>query len=261
MNTPNRILKESICTSETIDKLTWFEEVVFYRLLVIADDYGCLDGRIILLRNKLFPTKENVTKKAVEDAIAHLVSVGLLCEYTVSGMPYLFFPTWEKHQRVRNKRRKYPEPPTNYLTATCCQMTATCPPESESNPNLNPNLNPNPKEANASCAKPQSGSTPPVICLPLNDGTEYLVSQEQCHEWAGLYPAVDVIQQLRNMRGWLIGNPDRRKTKRGILRFVTGWLSKEQDRGRRTSGNSARSGTEAMDALTELHEKFSAEES
>lgn len=90
---------------------------------------------------------------------------------------------------------------------------------------------PNPTKANASCAEPETVSTPPVITLPLNDGSEYSVFQSQCQEWETLYPAVDVTQQLRNMRGWLLSNPDKRKTKRGINRFITGWLSKEQDRG------------------------------
>lgn len=147
---PNRLIKESIKRSPQIDQLSWFDEVVFYRLIVTADDYGCCDGRPIVLRNDLFPTKENVTKKAIEDAISHLASVGLVRPYNdeTSGMPYLFFPTWEKHQRVRNKIRKFPEPPKeaflpvdSRLSATCCQMTADCLPESESNPNPNPNPN------------------------------------------------------------------------------------------------------------------------
>ena len=124
---PNRMLKEGIKRSAQIDQLSWFEEVVFYRLLVTADDFGCVDGRPVLLKNDLFPTKENVTKKAVEDAISHLASVGLLCKYTVSDTPYLFFPTWEKHQRLRAKKRKYPAPPDdivrqafdNHTTDTC----------------------------------------------------------------------------------------------------------------------------------------------
>lgn len=82
------------------------------------------------------------------------------------------------------------------------------------------------------CAEPGTASTPPVIVLPLNTG-EYGVPQEQVDEWAGLYPAVDVMQQLRNMKGWLDSNPSRRKTKAGVKRFITGWLSKEQDKGGR----------------------------
>ena len=73
---PNRILKESICTSDSIDRLSWFEEVVFYRLIVNCDDYGRFDGRVALIKNKLFPLKESVTFKAVEDAINKLATVG-----------------------------------------------------------------------------------------------------------------------------------------------------------------------------------------
>ena len=49
--------------------------------------------------------------------------------------------------------------------------------------------------------------------------------------WQELYPAVDVMQQLRAMRGWIDANPQNRKTRAGIRRFVNGWLSKEQNRG------------------------------
>jgi hypothetical protein len=112
---PNRILKESIKRCDQIDQLTWFEEVVYYRLLVTADDYGILDGRPTLLKNELFPTRENVTKKAVEDAIRKLVKVGLLRSYDVSDKPYLCLPTWETHQNIRRPRHKYPMPQDNNI--------------------------------------------------------------------------------------------------------------------------------------------------
>lgn len=132
---PNRVIKESIKRSPQIDSLTWFEEVVFYRLIVTADDYGCTDGRPVLLKNELFPTKETITKKSIEEAIRKLASVGLVYQYESNGMPYLFFPTWEKHQRVRNKHRKCPKPPDDICsTANCCQMSADCQPESNPNP-------------------------------------------------------------------------------------------------------------------------------
>lgn len=80
------------------------------------------------------------------------------------------------------------------------------------------------------CGEPKIVS-PPVITLPLNDGSEYSVFQSQCQEWEKLYPAVDVMQEFREMRGWLISNPDKKKTRRGINRFINNWLSREQDRG------------------------------
>lgn len=73
---------------------------------------------------------------------------------------------------------------------------------------------------------------PAVITLLLNDKTEYGVTIEQVAMYQELYPAVDIMQQLRHMKGWLFANPDRRKTKKGINRFINTWLQKEQDRGR-----------------------------
>lgn len=128
---PNRVLKESIKRSPQIDALTWFEEVVFYRLIVTVDDYGCTDGRNNALRSDLFPTKDSITQKAMNDAIDKLERLGLVIKYVADGIPYLYLPTWDKHQRVRNKHRKYPIPPCcEDLSANCGQMSADCLPES-----------------------------------------------------------------------------------------------------------------------------------
>lgn len=59
---PNRILKESICTNEQIDGLTAFEETVFYRLIVICDDFGRFDGRISVLKGRMFPLRDDKLK-------------------------------------------------------------------------------------------------------------------------------------------------------------------------------------------------------
>lgn len=71
----------------------------------------------------------------------------------------------------------------------------------------------------------------PIITLTLNDKSEYGIDRKQVQEWQELYPAVDIIQELRKMKGWLNANPTKRKTRRGITRFVNGWLSREQDKG------------------------------
>lgn len=78
-------------------------------------------------------------------------------------------------------------------------------------------------------------SPPPAAVLPLVDGTDFEISVETATELSGLYPAVDVEQQLRNMRGWLWANPKNRKTKAGIMRFVNSWLSREQNSARPAS--------------------------
>lgn len=86
------------------------------------------------------------------------------------------------------------------------------------------------------CAEQFHSSTPEieevqVISLVLNDKSNFPVYQKQVNEWEELYPAVNVMQELRKMSGWLNSNPKKRKTKSGILRFINSWLSREQDSG------------------------------
>lgn len=91
----------------------------------------------------------------------------------------------------------------------------------------------------AQCAEPQSSSAPPVASMILNDGTYFHVSADDFNKWAALYPAVDVMQELRKMVGWCDNNPRKRKTKSGIRRFINNWLAGEQDKGGRYRGGNA----------------------
>lgn len=105
---PNRILKESICTSENIDQLEPMAECFFYRLMVQCDDFGCMDARANVLKAKCFGIKVKVTVKNVEKYLQALIDKNLIIYYTVDNKPYLQMTTWSKHQQIRAKHRKYP---------------------------------------------------------------------------------------------------------------------------------------------------------
>lgn len=92
--------------------------------------------------------------------------------------------------------------------------------------NDNVNVNENIKAIGTELKAP----LPAVISLPLNDGTLYPITQPDIDKWTELYPAVNVISELRKMVGWLDANKDRRKTRKGVLRFVVNWLSGQQDK-------------------------------
>lgn len=95
------------------------------------------------------------------------------------------------------------------------------------------------RQKSVSCAEPQSSSAPPIASMILNDGTYFNVSASDFNKWAVLYPAVDVMQELRKMVGWCDNNPRKRKTKSGIRRFINNWLAGEQDKGGRYRGGNA----------------------
>lgn len=112
------------------------------------------------------------------------------------------------------------------------------------------------------CAELPSSSTPPAITLPLADGSEFPILYALVVDLSGLYPAVDVMQQLRNMRGWLLSNPKNRKTKSGIMRFVNSWLAREQNSARPVGGASGGKPTKAqeLDAFYGMAAKWANEE-
>lgn len=229
---PNRLIKESIHTSEKVNCMTDFQFRLWVNLITYVDDYGRGDARPAIIRGSCFPLRERLTNKDIEAALNALAGIGCVSLYEVDGKPYLYFPNWGSHQQIRNKKSKYPAPPDNLKSSdsNCNQLLANAPViQSNTNPNLNPNTS-NSTEQNSALV---------VLRLPLNNGEEFPIIADQVAEWEKLYPAVDVKQQLNAMLGWLQANPKRRKTKSGILNFCNSWLTKNQDKGGSVQKNQA----------------------
>lgn len=106
---PNRLIKESICTSEEIDALTGEQEAFFYRLTVQCDDFGLMDGRLKILASKCYPLR-SIDIKKIQSHLDALVSIGLIKMYSVGDKPYITIINWAKHQQIRAKKAKYPLP-------------------------------------------------------------------------------------------------------------------------------------------------------
>ena len=118
---PNRIIKESICTSEYIAGLSMGAEILFYHLMVKVDDFGVYFGNEQIIKNTCFPLKSSEIKvKQVESWLNELVKSGLLFAYVAEdGKKYVQFTKWAKHQQIRAKKSKYP-----LFDSTCNQLLA-----------------------------------------------------------------------------------------------------------------------------------------
>lgn len=125
---PNRILKESICTSASIDALTSLQEIFYYRLIVNVDDYGRMDARIPILRSRLFPLK-TIPDGEILEAVKVLQKRKMIDLYRVEDSLYLQICSWEKHQQVRAKKSKCPTPVEFLQTSEiiCNQMQSNVP--------------------------------------------------------------------------------------------------------------------------------------
>jgi hypothetical protein len=76
---------------------------------------------------------------------------------------------------------------------------------------------------------PAEPASPVAVSFLLNDGKDFEITEAQVREFAELYPAIDVLQQLRALKAWTISNPKNRKTRSGAMRFVNSWLSRAQN--------------------------------
>lgn len=108
---PNRIIRESCCTSPTLDQLSDGAERMFWRLTTVADDQGRFDAHPSVLLAKCFPLKVTVLKTAsVLKWILELEQAGLAVLYTVDGREYGYFTNWSKYQRSYGNKPKHPDP-------------------------------------------------------------------------------------------------------------------------------------------------------
>jgi hypothetical protein len=151
---PNRIIKESIRESYSIDQLSQQSEVLFYRLITYADDYGLFKCDPRLINKALFPLK-NYRESQVILWMDEIAKAGMITYYVGNDeKPYGLFKKWAKFQVARNIKPKYPQPDgveqfteiKNLLKSieiNCNQLKANVT-VIQSNPNPNPN--PNPKE-------------------------------------------------------------------------------------------------------------------
>ena len=107
---PNRILKESIRTSKKVNALSDFDYRVWSYLITYVDDYGRGSADPELLKGLVFPRRKGITEVQIKKAIENLANAGMVILYEVDEESYLYFPNWSKHQQIRAKNSKYPEP-------------------------------------------------------------------------------------------------------------------------------------------------------
>lgn len=133
---PNRYIKETITTSETLAQVSAEAERLFWRLVVLADDYGRYDGRALTILGKGFTAMlATVKAKDIDRWLDELETAGLCRRYIVDNKPYLALSTWDKHQQKRAKTSKYPQPPAPVASSVpvlptdsvCNQMLADVP--------------------------------------------------------------------------------------------------------------------------------------
>jgi hypothetical protein len=68
----------------------------------------------------------------------------------------------------------------------------------------------------------------PEVAIPLDDGTDHLVYPADLNEFRSAYPRIDPLGECRKARAWCLSNAANRKTRRGVGKFLNGWMARAQ---------------------------------
>ena len=120
---PNRILKESINESRSLNDCTFFAQDLFKRLITYADDYGRFNADTEIMRARLYPRDlDIVSQDDVVEALIELCGANKIQFYTAkisnnhgNKDVYGAFPNWRAHQRVRDSKERFPEPDDTWI--------------------------------------------------------------------------------------------------------------------------------------------------
>ena len=112
---PNRIIKESINESRGLADCSFFAQDLYKRLITYADDYGRFNADTQIMLARLYPRDiDIVTEDMLIDAILELAGIGKVAFYLGTSLHekqvYGCFPNWKEHQRLRDSKKKCPEP-------------------------------------------------------------------------------------------------------------------------------------------------------
>lgn len=105
---PNRMLRDWT-DSDKMKEVSVHGERLFLRLIMKADDYGCLYADASLLKASLFPFLLNEVREAdISRWMAECQKAGLIVLYEVAGKKYL--QVQDFRQRLDRAKNKYPLP-------------------------------------------------------------------------------------------------------------------------------------------------------
>jgi len=216
--------------------------VAFAGLWCQCDREGRFNWRPRTLKAQILPY-DDCDFSRVLDALA---TRGFIQKYACHGAEFGCVPSFSTHQVVNN-REAYSQIPSPDASG-CEVMTSTraprvphaCPTESQScagerkgkegkgtgreQEGKGKDICTEPEEP---AAVPEPADLPPFPCV--GGAGQWMMPQDLLDSLSETFAALDVRGEITKARAWLECNPTRRKTSRGMAKFLFGWLERCQN--------------------------------
>jgi hypothetical protein len=259
-----------------INAISISAEAWFWRFNAAADDFGNSDATRALMYANTVGRREGVTSAQVGEWYNECITVDLLRQYESAGEPFYHVvgflqsqPSGKNGKRVR----RFPASPWDESELIQVNPDSCTKPEShksrqiegfigdkadKSGIQVNPDASsapiPIPIPTPIPIPKPKDCSKPPAAReqtkpedvqfpeFPTSGTTQTWLLTEACiADLSATFPAVDVRSETRKAFGWIKANLSRRKTCRGMQRFLFNWLERSQNNGGSRAGSAPNS--------------------
>lgn len=159
-------------------------------------------------------------------------------------------PDYVRRRREREDSRRAKQPPVRHLTVTDRQasvndghvsVTEHVNPTHESGLDFPPHSqlpspisqHPSPITRTDSLEPDGSAPTAAILTYPIigKGPKTWALTTAHVAELQADYPALDIVAEARAAHAWVVASPERRKTGRGMPRFLAGWLNRSVSRG------------------------------
>lgn len=239
-----RSIKPEFFDDEDIARLTAFARLCFQGLWCHADRAGRIEDRPERLKVRIFP----YDKVNIDTLLDELASGRFIIRYVVDGKRYIQVRSFLKHQRPNSKEAPstYPAPIQNGPS------TVLDTPQAHSRQRgMEVGNGDREGKGNGDSSESLSRSEPPppppepqgktALRFPtVGPQKSWALAETQVAEWCELFPTSDVMAECRAALAWLLANPPRQKTARGMPTFLVSWISRSNDRRGATSTASVR---------------------
>ena len=233
-----RTIKPEFFTSEDIVALSPQARLLYIAVWCEADREGRLLWKPRTLKMRYFPADDC----DIEALCSELITAQLVKQY---GQGLAYIPTFGMHQHLNPREAASTLADPHAPLTRAPRVADACPTRAPrvldasarvTDATVTRREEGKGREGNVDVASALTGDTkevtpPPIVSIALVDGSDHGITSSKVAEWSSSFPAVNVLQQLRQMREWCNAKPARRKTRRGVEAFIVGWLSRAQDRG------------------------------
>lgn len=224
-----RTIKPEFPQSESMGRVSREARLCFIMLWTVVDDAGRTRASSRMLASLLYPYDEDAGS-LMDGWLEELEREHCVVRYSLEGNSYLEISKWLNHQKID-------KPSVSRLPAFVEGSRIVANAREESATYLVPSTVV-PRKGVDHLALTSAEVPASVFDLPLpGKQGEWQVPQTLYEQLLPLYPSVSVMGEFAKMRGWLLTNPTKRKTARGLPAFIGNWLNKSQNAPKQNGGS------------------------